>query len=404
MKSTRSTGRLLLRRLAPGVTVAALAVPAQAWAQKLVNGCSPDAPALCAYASPERYAVGVADLYLEDGARGNHPVPIRVRYPKGATGARPVVIWNHGGGTTGPDQAASAAAGFLVSHGQQGSVRRSESFARAGYVVVHIGRMEPRELSSSQLQDCFTAAGTTGDTANPDEATVEACRVWTGWHRYGPLNVAFLASLLPYYRQAMLPGFDGTLDRERVVVGGWSGGTEATLNVAGASQRWGAPGAEGPGVVQPPVPVAGVVAFFADAPRGPAWAGYTSGFQEDSAYGIDGRPFLFNTARDDRGPEGGPVVSRNVHFFGAAKGGKVLSYSWTPADAGGPNHGTVDINDEPGSNGCNTALREEHCGYLESLGVAFLDAAAARRPSALEWMASDNFDVLTGGRIELHTR
>jgi hypothetical protein len=49
-------------------------------------------------------------------------------------------------------------------------------------------------------------------------------------------------------------------------------------------------------------------------------------------------------------------------------------------------------------------LREQHCVALESLGVAFLDAAVRGLPGALAWMASGNLQVMTSDRIELYTR
>jgi len=385
---------------------AVLHIPPGAQAQAPINGCTAQALAACGYSSPDNFTPAVVDAYLEDPSRGNHPVPIRVRYPLGASGTRPVVIWGHGGGTSNPDPQATAAAGITVTRGQQSSVRRSESFARAGYVVIHIGRMDPRTLTPAQVQDCATAGVIAGVT-NPSEAAIAACRAWIGFHLYGPRNIAFVAQLLAGYQRGMLPGFDGMLDRERIVVGGWSGGTEAPLNIAGAYQRWSV-GALA--IVQPPVVVPGVVAFFLDSPRGPASAGFSSGFQEDSFYGIDSRPMLMNTARDDRGGDPAPPVSRNANFFGAAKGGKLMSYAWTPAAAGGPNHGTMNINNsideatgEPAT-GCNNAMREAHCAALEQLGVAFLDAHVLGRVAAQQWLASGNFKVLTSDRIELHGR
>lgn len=398
----------LLRHCLPLLAASLLLTP-NAFAQTLINGCSTPTPAACTYTSPNNFTPGVLDLYLEDAARDNHPLPIRVRYPIGATGARPVVIWSHGGATTNAVPADSTRAGFTVTRGQQGSVRRSESFVRAGYVVIHIGRMDVGTLTQPQLQDCANAGVISGSVASPSAAAIAGCRTWIGFHVYGPQNVAFIASVLPLYRVGMLPGFTGTLDTRKIVVGGWSGGTESAMNIAGAYQRWSGLLSPGASFTQPPVSVPGVVAFFADAPRGPEWADFNSGFQEDSSYGIDSRPFLFNTARDDRA-ESGPPVARTVHYFGSAKGGKVLSYSWTPASGGGPNHGTMDLNDdideatgEPAT-GCSNALREAHCAALQSLGVAFLDAAVLGDAAALAWMTSGNFKVMTSDRIELYLR
>jgi hypothetical protein len=61
-------------------------------------------------------------------------------------------------------------------------------------------------------------------------------------------------------------------------------------------------------------------------------------------------------------------------------------------------HETMDIDNS------DTPLREEHCLWIESAGVAFLDAIVRQRPEAQEWMASEAYEILTEGAIELHRR
>jgi hypothetical protein len=53
---------------------------------------------------------------------------------------------------------------------------------------------------------------------------------------------------------------------------------------------------------------------------------------------------------------------------------------------------------------CSLAVRQAHCEWMRSLGLAFVDAVAKNRASAKSWLASDAHETLTGGDIELHRR
>ena len=61
-------------------------------------------------------------------------------------------------------------------------------------------------------------------------------------------------------------------------------------------------------------------------------------------------------------------------------------------------HETMDIDK------CDTATRSDHCRWIGSAGLAFLDATVRLRPEAQHWLDSDAYRVLTGGAIELHNR
>src|SRR4051794_39050048 len=64
----------------------------------LPASCIAAGPEPCVYQSDLNYPVGVIDpIMLSDPARGNYTIPLLIRYPIGAVGRRPVVIWNHGG-------------------------------------------------------------------------------------------------------------------------------------------------------------------------------------------------------------------------------------------------------------------------------------------------------------------
>lgn len=332
--------------------------------------CIWPAPEPCLYQPAATYNTASVDFTLQDPSRNNHPVPIRVRYPLGVgPGPRPVVLWNHGGSTN--------------PTGHHSSVERGESFASAGYIVIHIARVDVVNPSAQDLAACV--AGGVMPTVGTGGTPLANCRTWLGWHVYGPQNNAFVAAVLPQYQIGMLPGFVGTPDRNKIVVGGWSGGTEPVLNIAGASQKF----------LLHPVPatnVPGVVAFIADSPRGAEYAGYASGLGEDAFYDIDARPFLIFSGRGDE--TGEPAEARTAAWLGSSPGSKYLSWD-TKQEAV---HGTMDINE------CSTALRALHCRWMKALGQAYIDAVVGQRPEAIAWLASDGYRTLTGGHIELHRR
>ncbi|NRF70054.1 hypothetical protein HLB44_23905 [Aquincola sp. S2] len=349
--------------------LAALALLSASHAAQAQPTCVYPQPEPCLYQSAITYPTAFVDFTLPDASRNGHLVPIRVRYPVGAGGARPVVLWNHGGATN--------------PTGHHGSVERSESFAAAGYIVIHIARVDVANPGAADLAACvsggvMTSVGAVGEA-------LQACKTWLGFHVHGPLNNAFIASVLPQYQVGMLPGFNGTPDRTRMVVGGWSGGTESMLNIAGVALQLGL-------LRVAPTPIAGVIGFFGDAPRGPTYAGFNSGIGEDAYYAIDARPYLMFSGRGDE--TGEPAESRTVSWLASTPGGKLLSWD----NAAEANHGTIDIGE------CDTVLRANHCRWMRALGVAFLDAVLAQRQQAIDWLASDAYRTLTGGVIELHRR
>jgi hypothetical protein len=141
------------------------------------------------------------------------------------------------------------------------------------------------------------------------------------------------------------------------------------------------------------------IAFIASGTQGPMYAGFRSGFQaapfdgnKRSSYAGIGRPFLFITGVGDETQE--PPESRVTAWLSSLRGGKVLSWDLSPEAL----HETMDIHR------CDTTLRARHCAWIESAGVAFVDAVVRERPEAREWLASEAYEVLTEGAIELHTR
>lgn len=373
--------------------------PALAQVPNLPPGCTPQTPLPCAYQPQQVYNaadIGIFDTVLKDPARRDHPVPIRVRYPKPATGALPVVILSHGG-TTADDEG-----GYTLNT----SSERGNSFARSGYVVVHVTRLmvEPQALTDAQFNDCINAGTVTSSLlggANVEGAR-RACRVFIGWKVYGPQNVAFIANVIKGYQRGMIADFAGTLDATKVAVGGWSGGTEASMNIAGASQTWTSKlntlrGGTATSFTVPPTRIDNVVALMADSPRAPEWI-TGSGFGE-SLWNIDERPFLFVSGRYDTGGDAGPNVSRTSSFMSARPGRKFLA--WTLHERA--IHATMNIGEE-GCTPLSDAARQSMCTALANLSVAFLDSAVKGRQQATDWLATDAFRALSNQLFELHRR
>ena len=56
-------------------------------------------------------------------------------------------------------------------------------------------------------------------------------------------------------------------------------------------------------------------------------------------------------------------------------------------------HETMDIDK------CDTAVRSDHCRWIGSAGLAFLDAVVRGRPAAQQWLDSDAYRVLVDGAV-----
>jgi hypothetical protein len=300
----------------------------------------------------------IDDVVLVDHDRHDYAVPLLVRYPIGATGRRPVVIWNHGGAPS--------------VNGRLRSDEWGEALARAGYVVIHPSRTVPTDLAPLRAE--CTASGFD---------TPEECGFWIANMRYGPQNTAFLLRQLGAI-EAADPALAGHLDPSRVVVAGHSAGSTTVLANAGAAQRW-----EGPTFHETtPEPIA----FLATGPQGPTYAGFSSGFADASSFAAIDRPFLFVTGMGDL--TGEPVPTRVTAWLTAPAGQKTLLWD-TKAEAV---HETMDVNK------CDTALRADHCRWIASAGVAYLDAVVRHRGAAQKWLSSTSLGTASGGALELHTR
>jgi hypothetical protein len=91
---------------------------------------------------------------------------------------------------------------------------------------------------------------------------------------------------------------------------------------------------------------------------------------------------------------GEPTETRLTAWLTSVPGNKVLLWDTEPEAV----HETMNIHKD------NTPLRADHCEWIGSAGLAFLDAVVRQRPEAEEWMRSDALKILSGGAIELHRR
>jgi hypothetical protein len=353
--ATANKGPIMIRRtlaLLTASAVTAVATPAAA-------ACDPNNPPTCLYTSDLNFPIGELTTQVVDASRNNYRLPLLILYPNGAPGRRPIVIWNHGGGM----------ANAAYNRGRTWG----ETFAAAGYVVILPSRTTPNPT------------GYIGECNDNGQTTPEDCLLWLGTYRFGPENTGFLISQLSALQQAN-PAIQGRLDARKIVIAGHSAGTTMPLANAGAWQKWTQNGPRYNWRHRRPI------AFIAAAPQGPEYAGFSSGFQSDSFRTVDGRPFLFISGVGDT--NGKPSEARVTGWLRSMAGGKYLS-SDTKKEA---QHGTMNISL------CDTPLRVDHCAWMASLGVAFLDAVVRGRQEAIDWLASDDYKNLTGGDIELLRR
>jgi dienelactone hydrolase len=334
-------------------------------AQTLPPGCGDADREACRYVSNLAFPVNVVDgLSIFDSAR-NYTVEFLVRYPIGAPGPLPVVLWNHGGSPS--------------SRGDTRSAEWGATLAGAGYVVIHPARVvipNPQDHAAECLRNGVTS---------PSQ-----CTLWASQHLFAPETTTFLLDHLGEV-EALVPALSGLLDVDSVVVGGHSAGSTTVLRNAGAHQQFlpNGPVHGGPGdpSVDPRIDV-----FLASGPQGPAYAGFGSGFLDGSNYAAIAKPFLFITGVGDQ--TGEPSEARTAGWHRAAPGDKYLLWDSDPVAV----HETMNIHK------CNGIERRAHCRWIASAGLAYVDAHVRGRQEARDWLASGALAILTGGKIELHRR
>ena len=334
-------------------------------------GCRTADPELCLYVSDQSYAVGVLDnVVIVDHERHDLRIPLVVRYPIAPRPIpRPVVIWHHGGNPH--------------ARGSERSEEWGTTLAAAGYVVIHPSRAP---ITDTTPYDAECAANGYVDH--------DSCAYFEAQYRLGPQTTHALIDNLARV-EALDPALAGQLDATRIVVGGHSAGSTGPLTAAGATQSWLAGGPTYSERDERPI------AFLATGVQGPMYAGFGSGFQSPGSgagvaqhgFATIDRPFLFVTGVGDE--TGEPPEARVTAWLTAqAAHDKLLAWDTDPEAI----HETMDIDR------CDTPTRADHCRWIATIGVAFLDAVVRERAAAVAWLASEAPATLTAGAIELHRR
>ncbi|MBL8957869.1 MAG: hypothetical protein JNK82_44250 [Myxococcaceae bacterium] len=322
------------------------------------------------------------DLRVFDGlnlpaASGGRTLPMRVRWSAQAPQPMPIVIWEHGGGYD-PD-------------GHRLSSEWSRTFAKAGYFVVHLAHVAP---DAAQLTAMCAEVGVT-DPAECDDLSLDGmldeeteANVFSSIAVARPTDVRRLLDGLPTLASRVLQQQGVVLDIDRVAVAGWSGGSQAPMQLAGALRTV---SASLPAFASPD---ARPVAFVAISPQGPGY----SGFFDTSWAGARG-PLLVVTGEHDEKPANtltGAV--RRLAYDNLPPGQKHLWYS--NIDDPGIAHGSFNLGDQGSTDPELMALS----AGLTAVVVGFCDAYVKADPAALSWLAGTGPTAASPGLIEWESR
>lgn len=329
----------------------------------LVSGCAEDALAACEYPSrgvafDERQ--GLSTTEPETG----RSLPLVARVPR-LPGPLPVVVWSHGGA--------------FSEGGQLGSDTWGETFARHGYVVIHVGHAPLSADGARTL--CVLASVPEGECApSEDEDSNGLLAIGRSYDLKAVLDD------LPRLSQISVNNDGPALDLTRVAVVGWSGGSRGPMVLMGAKVK---PTASAPVFTNPHArPKAAI--FL--SPAGPGFGGWYEGAADDSFDALRG-PTLSATGTHDVKPNKPELTGevRRRHFdLVPGDGQRRLLYSNLPVGVGG--HDTYHLGDLDSAD----ARLARFTDALVSTVLAFLDASLSDDATAATWLASDNARVLAG--------
>jgi predicted dienelactone hydrolase len=252
----------------------ALEEPAPARFERLLKGAAlafldavvkglPDAQAWIDHENAQARAKGVAEwnartwtpvemgLVYVPATHRTAQVPLEVWYPAGRTGALPVVLWSHGGGT-------------VADEFNDLSERWLATFASAGYVAVKVNTLD-RDVSGPRPDFTHCDAYGYGHVSGECLALSAASPL-----RDRALDAIAALDALPTI--ALPTG--ATLDPTRVAAGGWSGGSGMPLALGGATRDLMDPVAAFAAGLLTPVP--GVLVDFAPLITAPAPLAYVA--------------------------------------------------------------------------------------------------------------------------------
>lgn len=321
------------------------------------GGDQPDsAPQLMdLYEPAQRYTVrqgdGMITYTSTDIITPQRTIPLRVRVPEGRTGPLPVVVVIHGGG--------------FVDNGHANLADWGIALATAGYVVINFANAtDEQNAHCAPLQipsnECVISQL---EMEVADGGTLPAA-LYTR-----PRDASAILDRLPAIAQAA----GVQIDPSRVGVLGHSGGSHATLALAGSVVD------VSPSIHAMPSRDPRFKAYVANSPQGIGRSGMTA----TSWDGIT-VPVLIQTGRNDS--SGGEEAAGRRHAFAHMPGPDKFEHY---VDDPNTSHEIFSLSHDPGIEGVELTLA--------STAIAFLDAYVLDRPEARAWLASDALTRATAG-------
>jgi predicted dienelactone hydrolase len=198
-----------------------------------------------------------------DPARGNRALSVQLRIPSDAPGARPVIVFSHGGG---PRNECSF-----------GNAEWGDALATAGYVVIHIAH----SINATERKMACSAVGI------PD------CSVATAMLYLRPGDVSAVISQIP--AMATRFGLSGRIDASRLGVAGHSFGAYTVMTAVGAKVDLGM--LRGQSFAD-----SRIVSAMALSPQGTGHFGFYDNGGDDHSWANVSLPVLIQTGLGDGDP------------------------------------------------------------------------------------------------------
>lgn len=283
-----------------------------------------------------------------DPSRRNRSLSVQVRLPSDAPGARPVVVFSHGGGPR--------------SECSFGNPEWGESLATAGYVVIHIAH----SLSAADRDTACAAVG----VPNCDQTTAML------YLRPGDVSAVItqIPTLITQY------GLSGRVDASRLGVAGHSFGAYTAMTAVGAKVDLGT-------LQSQSFADARITSALALSPQGPGRFGlYDRGGEDHSWAGIS-VPVLTQTGAGDS-TSGEPFEDRRIAFVKLPAPDKMEAFLNDPR----AEHNTFNLNSN-----APTSFHD----WIRATGIAWFDATLQDRNAARAWLASDALVQVSGGVEQL---
>lgn len=288
----------------------------------------------------EAYVAGHLDGESVTDVANGRTNPITIRYPIGATGPRPVILWSHGGG--------------LGDGGDLLSREWGDGFAEAGWVVIHVAHTN---VTGAQVRSMcrFAHVPDPECTAGALQAEVLA----------RPRDLIAILDDLPRLATVVHDRTGVDLAPERVIVAGWSAGSQGPLVLAGAMR------AITPTLTHFQMPDPRPMAVIAISPQGPGFSGFFEN-GADTSWSQITRPVLVMTGDNDIKEVNpdllGTIRRRAWDNLPGGNGDQHLLYSHIPAGIG--EHGTYNLGDQ----GSDDPALVRLSAALLSTARAFVDA------------------------------